>query len=126
VQTKNEARRAFLFGLREDGSPTCHPMVAIEREGQAVFNTYRKSAKARNFQHDPRAAVVLLPDWQAAPCEAQVLTGVLEETDPIGAGQADDGGTGEGVAGVPQTVSARAQRRVDDGKRMYVRLRTGA
>src|SRR5262249_33822205 len=35
VQAKNEARRAFLFGLREDGSPTCHPMVAIEREGQA-------------------------------------------------------------------------------------------
>lgn len=116
-------RRGFLFGLREDGSPTCHPMVAHEQDGAPAFNTYRKSVKAQNFLRDPRAAVLLLDDWQVPPSTAQVVTGVMEEIDPIVRAEAPAEG---GPGAVPQSVADRVQRRVAAGKRMYFRLRPEA
>jgi hypothetical protein len=123
MEKRTAPRRAFLFGLREDGSPTCHPMVAIEADGETVFNTYRKSAKARNFLREPRAAVVLLPDWEAPPGEARVLKGALQETRAPDAADAAETDAGEKLQSVPQSVSDRVQRRVGEGKRMYFRLR---
>ena len=119
TDTAKASRRAFLVGLREDGSPTCHPMVAIERDGAPAFNTYRKSAKARNFLRDPRAAAMLLNDWQAPPSTAQMVTGIMEEVDL----PAPDIPAERGALDVPETVSDRAQRRVAEGKRMVFRLR---
>ena len=120
------SRRAFLFGLREDGSPTCHPMVAVELGGAPAFNTYRKSAKARNFERDPRAAVVLLDDWESPPSKALVVTGLMEETDSVTRGDAGSTSVEGAVTEVPQSVTTRVQRRVDEGKRIYLRLRTGS
>lgn len=65
----NEHSRSFLFTLRGDGSPTAHPMTALLSEGRLVFNTYRKSAKARNLQLDPRAAALLLENYGAEAIE---------------------------------------------------------
>lgn len=99
-------------------------MVAVEMHGAPAFNTYRKSAKVRNFVRDPRAAVALLDNWESPPSEAQVITGLMEETDPL---PRTDGGSAsaEGaVSDVPQSVTSRVQRRVDEGKRIYLRLRT--
>jgi general stress protein 26 len=51
--------RAFLLTRRRDGSPTIHPMVAFFDDGRVTMTTYRKSAKARNVERDPRAAVLV-------------------------------------------------------------------
>jgi hypothetical protein len=122
TENTGRARRAFLFGLREDGSPTCHPMAALEKGGAPVFNTYRKSAKARNFLRDSRAAVVLLENWHTPPSRAQVLTGVLEEIDAIDLPPFATGVDAAELRGVPQRVAQRAQQRLAAGKRVYFRL----
>jgi hypothetical protein len=119
-----QPRRAFLIGLREDGSPTCHPMVAVESEGEIAFNTYRKSTKIRNFQRDPRAAVVLLENWRVAPSTAQLLTGSLLEVEsnraatPAAPPPAEAGGIP-----VSRGAAERARKRVSEGKRVLLRLR---
>lgn len=105
-----KTHRAFLVGLREDGSPTCHPMVAIDLDGTIAFNTYRKSAKAQNFRRDPRAAVVILQDWQAPPHTRRIAAGVLEEMEP------------PVTSAEVQDAAARRRGRME--KRMYLRLRT--
>ncbi len=117
-----QARRAFLVGLREDGSPTCHPMVALEKDGAPAFSAYRKSVKVRNFERDPRAAVILLDDWQAPPANAQLVTGVMEEIDSLTLTSPTSQSDSETLA-VPQGVADRAQARVSEGKRLYLRLR---
>ena len=111
-----KTHRAFLVGLREDGSPTCHPMVAIDLDGTIAFNTYRKSAKAQNFRRDPRAAVALLQDWQAPPHTRRNVTGFLEEMDPPAT-------NAPGESSV-EVQDATARRRGNMEKRMYLRLRT--
>ena len=114
-------RRAFLLGLRADGSPTCHPMVAVEQDGEFVFNAYRKSAKMRNFLRDPRAAAVLLESWQTPPAAARRLAGVMEEIDGAAAAA---GGDGAQLQAVPDRVLERVRQRVESGKRTYFRLRS--
>jgi putative heme iron utilization protein len=99
-------------------------MVALEIDGAPAFNTYRKSVKTRNFVRDPRAAVVLLDNWQTPPSEAQIVTGAMEEADPLPPSDAASASVEGVIADVPQSVAARAQRRVDEGKRIFLRLRT--
>jgi hypothetical protein len=115
--TPARGKRALLFGLRADGSPTCHPMVASGAESEVRFNTYRKSAKARNFLRDPRAAVVLLDDWTVPPSAAVVIAGALEPTDgPMP--------SPEGLSGVDLANLAHARKGLIEGKRMYFRLKS--
>jgi len=124
-----KGKRAFLFGLRADGSPTCHPMVGIEQDGALHFNTYRTSAKAQNFLREPRAAAVVLDDWTTPPAEAKTLAGVMHEVEPpVAPGSEAAGGevAASGPATVPASVTERVQRRVSTNKRMYFRLRTEA
>src|SRR5260370_5614883 len=52
--------RAFLLTRRRDGAPTIHPMVAFFGDGRVSMTTYRKSAKARNVERDPRAACLVV------------------------------------------------------------------
>ena len=47
-------RRAYWVTLRRDGSPTAHPMGALYEDGRVLFTSYRKSAKNRNADRDPR------------------------------------------------------------------------
>ena len=42
-------RRAFMITLRQDGSPTCHPMAGFYGGGALYLNMYRASAKAKNL-----------------------------------------------------------------------------
>jgi hypothetical protein len=100
-------------------------MVAVEIDGAPAFNTYRKSVKTRNFARDPRAAVVLLDTWESPPSKAQFITGVLEETDAAARSDAEPASVEGAIREVPQSVTSRVQRRVDQGKRIYLRLRTG-
>lgn len=88
-----------------------------------MFNTYRKSAKAQNLLRDPRAAVVILDNWQVSPATALTAAGLMEEIAPAdftsGAPQ-----TGEvKLHRAPDSVVERAAQRLASGKRMYFRLR---
>ena len=121
MPTTQAHKRAFLFSLRADGSPTCHPMTSFEKDGAPAFNTYRKSAKTKNLLRDPRAAVVLLEDWSVSPSTARCLIGVMEETAPIASAapapdQAESGS-------VPAAVVSRVNDRVAEGKRIYLLLK---
>ena len=120
----NGARRAFLIGLREDGSPTCHPMTAVMVGDEPSFNTYRKSIKVRNFLRDPRAAAALFENWTAAPATADIRKGTIVETDAPGRTDADTDAVAASLKDVPDSVKQRVQARVDAGKRIYFRLKS--
>ena len=117
-------QRAFLLGLREDGSPTCHPMTGVMIGDEPSFNSYRKSVKVRNFLRDPRAAVVLLENWQVPPSAADIRKGVMIETSPPGQTGTAAEKVADEILAVPDSVRDRVQQRVDAGKRIYFRLKT--
>jgi general stress protein 26 len=74
--------RAFLFGLRKDGSPTGHPMTGIYAQARLFVNTYRKSAKARNIARDSRACYLVVNGYDAEKVYGVAVKGearILEE-----------------------------------------------
>ena len=111
--------RSFLLTLRPDGSPTAHPMTALVDRGALVFNTYRKSAKARNVTRDPRLAALLIDGYELRDLD-RVRGFALQgkgsiETTPPSVGRR---------AGGPQVSRAQAQRvqqRLAEGKRVFIR-----
>ena len=113
--------RSFLLTLRPDGSPTAHPMTALVEEGGLVFNTYRKSAKARNVERDSRVGVVLLDGYDSAAgegCRGFALAGHGE----VGRveGPIERKGAGAEVAPGQQE---RVNERLREGKRILIRTR---
>ena len=109
------SNRAFLVTLRADGSPTAHPMTALSQDGGLVFNTYRRSAKARNVVRDARVSAIYLPPYDEPP------HGVLAVS-----GRAEISGTeklpqrrGQGPA-VSSSVTQRVNERVQSGKRVMI------
>ena len=116
-----EHSRSFLLTLRADGSPTAHPMTALVEDEALVFNTYRKSAKARNVGRDPRLAVVLLdgytPSSGAGGCGfALEGEGEICRVD----GHAEQRGSGPEVAAGQRE---RVNERLREGKRIFIRTR---
>ena len=74
--------RAFLFGLRKDGSPTGHPMTGIYAQTRLFVNTYRKSAKARNIVRDSRTCYLVVNGYDAEKVYGVAVKGearILEE-----------------------------------------------
>jgi PPOX class probable F420-dependent enzyme len=117
--------RTFLFTLRRDGSPTVHPMTGIYRDGALWFNTYRKSAKARNLERDGRAACLVTSGVTETPFRALLLEGRAEIM-PIGT---EWPGLRERVAGAPTPIpgtgsdaARRTQERIRSGKRIVARM----
>jgi len=112
--------RSFLLTVRKDGSPTAHPMTALLDAGRLVFNTYRKSAKARNLERDPRLSAVLLAgyagDAAGTPEGFEVRgNGSMRQRDGLPAGAVRAGATGATSASVGERVDARMKegRRVE-------------
>jgi len=68
-------RRAYWVTLRQDGSPTAHPMAGLYEDGRLLFTSYRKSAKNRNVDRDPRCCVLLANEYDATSLEAVTLKG---------------------------------------------------
>jgi PPOX class probable F420-dependent enzyme len=105
--------RAFLVTLRPDGGPTAHPMGLIPRDGRIYFNTYRKSAKVRNIERDPRACCLA-----ASP-----------DDDPDFAAVAVSGRAGVVPAeAVPESLltgGSSSAMGAEDLERVRARLRTG-
>lgn len=112
--------RTFLVTIRPDGAPACHPMVGWFREGALYMTTYRKSAKVRNLEREPRVACVVTTDDDASVRQSVVLRGRAEvlppgATMPWAPGDARPAGAG---ADVGQKVAAR----LAEGKRIVVRI----
>jgi len=113
--------RSFLLTLRADGSPTAHPMTALLEEGALVFNTYRKSAKARNVERDRRLAVVLLDGYDAAAGEGRRGFALEGEGEVCRVeGHTEQRGSGPEVAAAQRE---RVGERLREGKRIFIRTR---
>ena len=111
--------RGFLVTLRPDGSPTIHPMTALSAGGRLVYNTYRKSAKARNAARDPRTCSLLFADYDEAPQRALVYKGRARAIDPASL----DLPSQESAAPAPpvgSSVGDRANSRLQEGKRVLL------
>lgn len=114
-----EHSRSFLLSLRRDGSPTAHPMTALVADGRLRFNTYRKSAKARNVERDPRMGVVLVNGYEASAekvggFSVEGLAGITQVealTERRGGGPA-----------ISETVKERVSARLEAGKRVMLDL----
>ncbi|MGH7822624.1 MAG: pyridoxamine 5'-phosphate oxidase family protein [Candidatus Binatia bacterium] len=120
--------RAFLLTLRRDGSPTAHPMTAIFRDGVLYFNTYRKSAKVRNIERDPRVSCLVTTSDDDPEPRGVVLDGTAEvlpgDALPSFAAEASPGAARlPKERGVSEGVLSRIEDRLRSGKRVLVRIR---
>jgi hypothetical protein len=98
-------RRAYWVTLRRDGSPTAHPMGGLYEDGRLLFTSYRKSAKNRNVDRDPRCCVLLANEYDATSLEVVTLKGfarVREGAPPprMLLEQAGEAGPGRAVAAI--------------------------
>ena len=111
--------RSFFVTLRRDGSPTAHPMTALFSGGRLGYNTYRKSAKARNAERDPRTCSLLLADHTDAPDRALVYKGRARRVDPASFAPAE--GTSSGPAReITASIGDRVNDRLQEGKRVLL------
>lgn len=119
--------RAFLLTLRRDGSPTGHPMTAIFRGGVLYFNTYRRSAKVKNIERDPRVSCLVTTMDDDPEPRGVVLDGTAEIL-PGDALPSFAAGSSPGAArlpkerGVSEGVLSRIEERLRSGKRVLVRI----
>ncbi len=111
------SRRGLLLTLRRDGSPTAHPMTALEVDGRLAYNTYRKSAKARNIARDPRTCSLVLSGWEGDALEALVYKGPAREIEAAAAAPAE---AARAELPVENSVAKRAQERLASGKRVML------
>ena len=111
--------RAFWLTLRRDGSPTAHPMTAVVADDKLVFNTYRKSVKARNAARDPRTCCLLLTGYEEPLAEALVYKGRAGEVDPAALGRMRSPGARRPGA-MSSSVPERAGARLEQGKRVLL------
>jgi hypothetical protein len=111
--------RGFLVTLRPDGSPTIHPMTALFSGGRLVYNTYRKSAKARNVERDPRTCSLLFADYDEAPQRALLYKGRARALDPA---SFDSSGqeAARSAPSVGSSIPDRANARLEEGKRVLL------
>jgi CTP:molybdopterin cytidylyltransferase MocA len=118
--------RCFLLTLRKDGSPTAHPMTALLDAGRLAFTTYRKSAKTRNLERDPRLCALLLDgygsDADGRPRGFEVRgTAEIRTSEGLPSGGVRPGAMGDTSAAVSERVNARMK----EGRRVQIDVRGG-
>lgn len=111
--------RAFLLTRRRDGGPTIHPMTGFFVDGRLVFNTYRKSAKARNVARDPRAGAVVLNGYGTPCIEAVAIQGRGSVRAAAVAPVQTPSASAPRVTG---SVAGRVAERMASGKRILLEL----
>jgi hypothetical protein len=110
-------KRGFLVTRRRDGSPTIHPMVVFFTDGRVTMTTYRKSAKARNVERDPRAGVLMVNGYAKDDVRGVLVRGrgVLRQ-----AAMDAPPTSGSDVPKVSDSVTARVADRMASGKRIFL------
>lgn len=111
-----EHRRSFIVTLRRDGSPTAHAMTALDAGDALLFNTYRKSAKTRNIQRDPRVCAVYLDGYESETPSGFAVEGTA------GIHEANEMPGTRGDAPVSEDVARRATDRLQSGKRILIHV----
>jgi len=114
--------RTFLVTVRADGAPACHPMVGLWQRGALYMNTYRKSAKARNIELEPRVACVVVTGDDEPRFRGVVLRGRAEIVPPHPPSAARVRPDARRPPGVGDEVASLVQTRLAEGKRVVVRV----
>ena len=109
--------RVFLLTRREDGAPTMHPMTGTFADGRVTMSTYRKSAKARNVERDPRAACLVVNGYGKDDVRGVLVRGRGNLRQATMA--APTAGTTEAPK-VSGSVTARVADRMASGKRVFL------
>ena len=109
--------RVFLLTRRRDGSPTMHPMTGFFADGRITMSTYRKSAKARNVERDPRAACLIVNGYGSADVRAVLVRGraALRRAEAAAFPAA-----GHETPAVSASVAGRVAERMASGKRVFL------
>lgn len=113
------SRRSVLVTLRPDGSPTAHPMTALCAGGRLAYNTYRKSAKARNAARDPRTCSLLLASYDDSLERALVYKGRVRILDPASL-ELTNPASARPASAPASGVPDRAVARLQEGKRVLL------
>ncbi len=116
--------RTMLVMLRRDGSPTIYPMLGLWRDGALWFNTYRRSAKMRNIERDPRVCAMVLSGQDELTPPAVVMRGKAEILEPgTTIPTVPAGGSGiSRPAGVTDGIVTKVADRVASAKRVLFRV----
>jgi hypothetical protein len=109
--------RVFLLTRRKDGAPTIHPMTGFFADGRVTMTTYRKSAKARNVEHDPRAGCVVVNGYGRDDVQAVAVRGraVLRQAEMQALPASE-----RAAPKVSEGVAARVADRMASGKRVFL------
>jgi hypothetical protein len=109
--------RVFLLTRRKDGAPTIHPMTGFFADGHVTMTTYRKSAKARNVEHDPRAGCVVVNGYGRDDVQAVAVRGraVLRQAEMQALPASE-----RAAPKVSESVAARVADRMASGKRVFL------
>jgi len=123
VDFLRETPDVVLFCRDRSGAPIGYPMrtVAVLPD-RLCFTTYRKSAKVRNLERDPRTAV-LASRWSDADVRWVHVAGIAEimapsEDDLDALFGKEDAGTRD--PRVPAGMSGHVRQRLREGKRIVV------
>ena len=109
--------RVFLLSRRRDGSPTIHPMTGFWADGRVTMSTYRKSAKGRNVERDPRAACLVVNGYGKDDVQGVLVRGrgslrqATMEVAPSSESTAPK---------VSESVTSRVAERMASGKRVFL------
>jgi PPOX class probable F420-dependent enzyme len=116
--------RTMLVVLRADGSPTVYPMLGLWRDEALWFNTYRRSAKMRHLERDPRVCCVVLSGDDELHPPAIVLRGEAEIMEPGTMLPLGPSGVSDVArpAGVTDGVVTKVADRVASAKRVLIRV----
>jgi hypothetical protein len=94
-------------------------MTALRSEGRLVYNTYRKSVKAKNAARDPRTCSLLFADYADAPDVALVYKGRASPVDPASFARAAKAPT-RPARKIAPSVGERVNARLQDGRRVLL------
>lgn len=131
--------RSIMVTRRPDGSPTGHPMSAFFGANGLFFNTYGKSAKARNLRRDPAFCCLVTSFGPRDEKESVLIRGVarfVDNSEPETFGDQDgirrarlasplaeeSGSPADQDPDEAERRRARAAERVADGKRVVFEM----
>ena len=110
--------RVFLLTRRRDGSPTIHPMTGFWADGRVTMSTYRKSAKGRNVERDPRAACLVVNGYGKDDVRGVLVRGrgsLRQATTAVAPSSSESA-----APKVSDSVTSRVADRMASGKRVFL------